>query len=775
MNVSLQQQEPPAADKTTTGIDAWFTPWRMAALLGCLIFVAYPEVILGKATFFFRDFELFGYPLAQYHHESFWRGELPLWNPLNNCGLPFLAQWNTLTLYPLSLFYLLLPLSWSLGMFCLGHLFLGGMGMYFLARRWTGTCLGASVAGMVFAFNGLTWHFLMWPNNISAFAWLPWVVLAMDRAWREGGRRIAIAALAGAMQMLTGAPEIIFLTWCLLGALWLMELFRSETSRARFVGRALAVGSLVAGLAAAQLLPFLDLLAHSQRDQGFSSDSAWAMPLAGLANFLVPLYRYHIAGHGVFVQFNQYWTSSYYVGVGVIALAALAVWRIRDRRVWFLVAVAILSVLMALGTQGGLYTLVKTLLPQLGFMRYPIKFIVPAVFALPLLAGYGASWWQSAAGNSATVRRSLNLVVSILLGLIVVVLLLARKYPLAWENWPMTWHNALGRAVVLLLLAGIFYLPGRAAHLRWQWLPGFALLCLLGLDVYTHAPRVNPTVRGSVYEPGLVRATMKLDPSPRMGEVRAMPTQAAILKASYVYLTAPDADCLCHRLALYDNCNLLDDIPKTDGFFSLYIREAQMILNRLSIADEHGADAKGMKDFLGIGYISAPIVSAAQGLDWTNRASALPLVTAGQKPVFADGTNDVAALLGAEFDPQQIIYLPTTARLETTVTNQVRAKVFPGPAAAQHLEFEVEAAAPALVSIAQAFYHPWRAYVDGKPVRLWRANHAFQALEVPAGRHQVKLVYEDRAFWCGAAISILCLLGCALGYARGKKTLPNPA
>ena len=55
--------------------------------------------------------------------ESFWRGEMPLWNPYNNCGLPFLAQWNTLALYPGSLFYLLLPLSWALGVFCLLHLF----------------------------------------------------------------------------------------------------------------------------------------------------------------------------------------------------------------------------------------------------------------------------------------------------------------------------------------------------------------------------------------------------------------------------------------------------------------------------------------------------------------------------------------------------------------------------------------------------------------------------------------------------------------------------
>src|SRR6185437_11663800 len=123
------------------------------------------------------DFAVYAYPLAYHFRESFWRGELPLWNALNDCGLPFLAQWNTMTLYPLSLFYLLLPLSWSLGVFCLLHLFFAGMGMYFLAHRWTRNRFAAAFAGAAFCFNALMLNCLMWPNNISALAWLPWLVL----------------------------------------------------------------------------------------------------------------------------------------------------------------------------------------------------------------------------------------------------------------------------------------------------------------------------------------------------------------------------------------------------------------------------------------------------------------------------------------------------------------------------------------------------------------------------------------------------------------------
>src|SRR5258708_26419124 len=134
------------------------------------------------------------------------------------------------------------------------------MGMYFLGHCWSGSRLGAALAGVAFAFNGLTWRALLWPNNIAALGWMPWVVLAVEEAWRQGGRAVILAALAGAMQMLTGAPEIILLTWFVVGALWVTEIFRGEISRTRILCRGGMVGSLVAGLAAAQLLPFLDLL-----------------------------------------------------------------------------------------------------------------------------------------------------------------------------------------------------------------------------------------------------------------------------------------------------------------------------------------------------------------------------------------------------------------------------------------------------------------------------------------------------------------------------------
>src|SRR2546423_14374663 len=128
----------------------WFTPGKTVLLIGVLLFIRYPEVFIGTHSFFNNDFGLFTYPVVHYLRASLLRGELPLWNPLNDCGVPFLAQWNTSACYPATWLCVLLPLPWSLNIVCLGHLLLAGWGMYLLAFRWTGNRFASSISAVAF-------------------------------------------------------------------------------------------------------------------------------------------------------------------------------------------------------------------------------------------------------------------------------------------------------------------------------------------------------------------------------------------------------------------------------------------------------------------------------------------------------------------------------------------------------------------------------------------------------------------------------------------------
>jgi hypothetical protein len=730
--------------------DEWLTSGRFALVLGLLVVATFPGVLLGGTTFITRDFGLFSYPVAYFHRQCFWRGELPLWNPYSNCGLPFLAQWNTLTLYPLSLIYLLLPLTWSLSFFCLAHLFWGGLGMYCVAYRWTNNGLAAALAGVIFAFNGLTQNFLMWPSHVATFSWLPWVVWLGQRAVREGGKTLVWATLAGAMQMLAGGPETIMVTWLLLLVLACVDRVPDKGQRAKLALRFLGMGILVAVICAVQLLPFLDLLAHSQRGTGYGS-ADWAMPASGWANFLVPLFRTVPSKQGLFMQPGQYWTSSYYAGIGTVLLVAVAVWRVRSSRARVLAGLLGLALVLALGNSSLLYHWMRTCIPAMGFLRYPVKFAILILALAPLLAAIG---FAALAGKSRPIGRYEFGVALVMLLLIGMVVWLASRLPTTEGFWSATWQNGLARAAFLVLVL-IFTFAGLNASGSRRVLFSCFLLLVVWLDFVKHMPAQNPGAQRSVYTPGWASEHLKFEPRPRLGRSRLMLEPRALEPLKTHAIASLEENYLLNRLAFLADCNLLEEVPQVHGFFSLTPAEANDA-TVLAYAQTN-RDFPALLDFMGVSQMN----TADNAFEWSPRPSAMPLVTAGQQPVFADDRRAFQAFFQTNLDFRQIVILPPEARTSITATRQTAARVLNARFADQSIFIQTEAPAPSLVVISQSHYPAWKAYVDGLPATIWRANYAFQALQVPAGGHKVQLIYEDTKLRVGAVLSGLGLLTCA--------------
>lgn len=744
----------------------FFTPLRFGIFLALLVFAQFPQVILGLETFVARDFGFFAYPLAHFQRECFWRGEIPFWNPYNNCGVPFLAQWNTMPLYPPSLIYLIFPLNWSLSFFCLLHLWFAGFGMFFLARRWTKNNFAAAFAGTVFSFNGFTLNLLMWPSHIATFSWMPWVILCAETAWREGGRKIFLAAIVGALQMLAGGPETIFLTWIIASALWLQQfifggsdasspsIIATEMSppRAAMLWRFPLVIVLVFALSAAQLLPFLDLVLHAQRSSGFA-DLRWSMPGRGWANFLVPMAFGSTRTEGIFFQHSQYWTSSYYLGVGTLWLALLTIFSARNRRVWLLAGIIVVGLLCALGENTPFYPLIRKIIPQLSFITYPIKFVMVVIFAAPLLAAF-------ALVNFQKVQKLLLPFGALLLTLIIAVIVWTQLAPLPGDDSHAALQNGLSRTVFLILTGAILFVLARAAKSRLFQAVPLLLIFVAWLDVFTHEPKQNPTVVPNVFEQNLAREDLKMNPQPKLGGSRAMISPAAALELTRFAASKPKDNFLAKRVGYCADVNLLDAVPKVDGFFSLTPRASDDVLSLFYRTTN--ADFPRLEDFLGVSQITAP----GKLLEWQARTNFLPLVTAGQKPVFLDDEKTLQELTQNNFDGRKIVFLPAAEKSSVTVSNQTEAEILDSRFGNETVDAEVKAAAPSLVVVAQTYYHNWRAEMDGQPTKLLRANVAFQVVQIPAGTHKLHLFYHDRAFELGAAISLAAWFVCLIVWFR---------
>jgi hypothetical protein len=85
----------------------------------------------------------------------------------------------------------------------------------------------------------------------------------------------------------------------------------------------------------------------------------------------------------------------------------------------------------------------------------------------------------------------------------------------------------------------------------------------------------------------------------------------------------------------------------------------------------------------------------------------------------------------------------------------------------EDVKYESNSNAPHLAVFSEIFYKDWKAYIDGKPTPIAKADYVLRALLVPAGKHSIEFKFEPTAYHTGSMLTtiasvILTLL--MLGY-----------
>ena len=93
-----------------------------------------------------------------------------------------------------------------------------------------------------------------------------------------------------------------------------------------------------------------------------------------------------------------------------------------------------------------------------------------------------------------------------------------------------------------------------------------------------------------------------------------------------------------HRRALLPNGNMLEQVPVVNGFYSLYLPEQWEVWSLIYLRG--GALPEPLLDFMGVTQIS----SDERLFAWDQRTNAMSFVSAGQRPVFADGADTLFSL-----------------------------------------------------------------------------------------------------------------------------------
>ncbi|MGC8744312.1 MAG: YfhO family protein [Verrucomicrobiia bacterium] len=713
--------------------------FKIFFLIGGFLIIFFPTVILGIDSFFYRDFGALAYPIIYFWKSSILNGELPLWNPLSHCGVPFIAQWGTMSLYPLSLIYLILPLPLGLNLFSFLHLIIGGAGMYLLAKKWTEREYAALIAGAGYVFNGATLSCLMWPNYIASLCWLPWIIYSAEKAFLQNKKYIYYSIIFSLLQYLAGVPEIVLITQFIL-----LSVFISVSPVSlKIIVKYLVILISPIILCAAQLLPFIYLYFNSHRQLAIDVNK-WAMPGWGWANFVVPLFHYYETYQHTFIQNGQAFLTSYYFPLIFISLSIIAIFNLRNKRIAMLMFLTLLSLILALGENSFLFSFLHNYLPLSIKIRYPIKFILITIFTIPLLSAYGLIGLE---------RNKYPLISSALFIILTggLILYFNYNYQFEYDQFDLTFKNSTIRFIILIISTAILVLVYKNYTRKYLF---YILLMIIAFDSEKFIKNFHPIISSDHFASKLWEDANKYKRFD-IAYGRVFISREAEEKLLRSTVSDWSANFIGKRLALWSNLNLLEEMPKVNGAFTLQIKYQKEIEKELYNSDVN--NISNMLKYLSVKYITRK----GSVIEWTNYDNSMPLITAGQSVVIMNDELIKQMLFSDNYEPDSVLFISeseTNKMLNINILTNTSVKIYNTNIENHIITLEYESSAPSILSISQSYYPLWKAYIDGTSTPILRANYAFQAICIPQGRHYLIIKYEDIYFNFGLIISIAGLI-----------------
>ncbi|MGJ3241264.1 MAG: YfhO family protein [Anaerolineae bacterium] len=695
-------------------------------------------IAADQASFKQGDFSGQFVAFGAYQYERLSQGEIPLWNPYNNGGLPFIADTQAAVFYPprwLTIALASLTGGWSyhvLELEAIAHVLLYSLLMYAFARRLTGSVWAGVTSAIIAAYGGfIAGYPPLQLALLEAAIWLPLAALAILEATRAEDiqwRCLIGAGFALGLSWLAGHPQTSwFLTYFLIAWLAYRLYEQGRSWRDSLLGTVL-MGVTTFGTTAVTFLPGLEYLRLTVRsDLGFAVKGN-GFPFQDIAQLILP---------GTVSSF-----SPLYVGIPALILIAIAIaYRWRASRFWVLVALS--AWLLSLGANSMLYHVLYNFVPGLRFFRGQERaaFLVANSFAV--LAGWGmmhlVNW--SHTHNDERLRRIINISMSL-------VGVLASLIFVGWlgqvgEGFGQIVSSATLSALIMLGVWALLQHLLRHEHSTdWIMLALLALIVFelfsVNMDADTNYDSIPPDQQLVMSPPPLVQSVQNIEDT--------MPYRVDGFRG------------------LQANYGSLYQVMDIRGISPLFLDSVWRIVYRDYVNNPRAWDVFAVR------YIFSEREQFTQ--------PSTQIITTGADrdgPVFLHEITEprafahlvyAVAVVGSDEHAVELLFDPNFPVRDTVILQQNPSLALPDDptpiGTAQITEFAPEAITiridtphNAILTLAQVDYPGWQATLNGVSVEILRAYGSLSAFEIPAGQHTLQMTYHPLSYRIGLIISVI--------------------
>ena len=738
---------------------AWFEPWKSENIINDTILIAHKPV----ADDVFRQL----YPFKTLAADMLKNLELPLWNPYNGSGMPLFAAMHVGFLNPLNFIFFILPpaLSWSI--LVIIQPFLVGFLLYLYCRTIGVSKLGSALSGVSFMFSGFVITRSIYNDYNFAVIGTILVLIILEKYFFSNKRYILLLPFLIFFIISSTQPQII--TYCLLfilGYFFYRIMSIKTNNKNKDVLIFLIFFFLGTGFSAIQLVPTFEL--YQQSNLTIQSSrfiiERFLLPPMHLVSVFIPNYfgnqsTYNYWGAGDYVE------SIASIGLVTCFFAYLALYKVRfslkDIRLFFLAAI-IISIIITIKSPitSFLYSLPIPILST----GVPSRILFITTFSLSILAGLGLS--NIFRTNYNKKQLTYAIVFSIVPLLIIassIFLFLAKadcNNPIIINCWTIALRNTFLETFVFFLAFLTFVLSIRKN--RYKIFSSTVIVLLVAIVGIYNGQKFLPFSSDETFSPRneLIEQIQK-----NSGYSRIFGLGSANIKTNFAtsfrFFDPNYYEPLYNRkyaeLVTFSNTGSTSRLERSDIEVS----------TDLNLEKNEKERRDRLLNLLGIEYFifkkSEVSQKSNENIAWQNQKwkitknkKALPRVyLVSNFAVIQNTDNILKRLFDQTFDFKNSVILEENPNLNFTQEKPQISKTVITEYKENNASIKTSSDSNQMLILSDNFYPGWKAFVDDKETKIYRANYTFRAVEVPKGKHLVRFSYEPNSFKIGVVISIV--------------------
>lgn len=736
---------------------AWYEPWKTDNMANGIITIAHKPVVHDA----FRQL----YPFKVLGMENIRQFKLPLWNPYNGSGQPLFATGHMGYLNPFNLVYLITKpdIAWSLQVIIQPLLI--GLSVYYFCRILKLTKPGSFLAGVSFMFSGFTITRSIYNDYNFAIFGMILSLIVIEKFFILKNKIIFALPFLIFIIIASTQPQII--AYCLIFIICYFIFRLWATDKKNYISISLKFFTLFffgIGFSAIQILPTFELYRVSNLtvlSSKFIFDR-FLLPPIHLFNIFIPNYFGNAATY-------NYWGAGDYiesiVSIGLIPcffafLNLSKKMKLRNVETFFL-ATILITIILAIKSPftSFIYSLPIPVLST----GIPSRIFVLTAFSISVLSGFGLS-------KAINLKLNRPLIIqSLIFGLVPLLILLTTlalfvtntncNNPIVTNCRTIALRNTLFEVGVASFAFILFFVYLRTKKtLEAVFLSVIILLVVLA-GIY-NAQKFLPFSKLSTFkaENELIDKITEIDGYERfagLGDAKINSNFATLFRFYDNDYYDPLYIKRYGELVAYANGET--DLKRSDV-------EVSSDLNMSSNLKER---RNRLFELTGTKYLIYRN-NSENNLDIANRfwkndnwiivnVDALPRTYIVKDFQIKQNQEILKALFNSNFDPN------FTVILEENPTLKPKKDI--GASLPEIIEYQNEKVViktetndPGILILSDNFYSGWRAYVNGKKSKIFRANYTFRAVEIPPGKNIVEFVFKPDSTKWGTIITTISLL-----------------